>query len=102
MANIEKNKIIQALQTVYDPEFPILDIYNMGLIYNIDINENKIDILMTFTSPMCPMGDMIIDMVKNSILEIYPNAEVNVEVTFEPMWNPSMIKDENIKKMFEE
>ena len=57
---------------------------------------------MTFTSPACPMGDMIVDMVKNAINEVYKDLNVEVEVTFEPQWNPSMIKDENIRKMFEE
>ena len=101
---LNKEEVIQALQTVYDPEFPLLDIYNMWLVYNIDVDpdKNKVHILMTFTSPMCPMWDMIIDMVKNAIHEKYPDADVDVEITFEPQWTPSMIKDEDIKRMFEE
>ena len=104
MKNIDKEKIIKALETVYDPEFPLLDIYNMWLIYNIDIDEKnkKIHILMTFTSPMCPMWDMIVDMVKNAVNEVYPDIETEVEITFEPQRNPSMIKNEEIKRMFEE
>ncbi len=97
-----KDKIVEALKQVYDPEFPVVDIYTLGMIYNIDIDEKnkKIYVLMTLTSPMCPMWDMIIEMVKNAILEQFPEWQVEVELTFDPMWNPSMIKDEDIKKMF--
>lgn len=97
-----KDKIVEALKQVYDPEFPVVDIYTLGMIYNIDIDEKnkKIYVLMTLTSPMCPMWDMIIEMVKNAILEQFPEWQVEVELTFDPMWNPSMIKDEDIRKMF--
>ena len=97
---MKKENIIDVLKTVYDPEIPILDIYNMWLIYDIDVQGNIVKILMTFTSAACPMSGMIIDMVKNSIQEKYPESEVDVEVTFEPTWSPEMIKDEEIKEMF--
>jgi len=92
--------IIDILKTVYDPEVPILDIYNMGLIYDIIIEENLVKIIMTLTSPACPMADMIIEMVKNSITEKYLEVEVEVEVSFDPPWEPKMIKDEDIREMF--
>ena len=99
-----KNKIVEALKQVYDPEFPVVDIRTLGMIYDIDIKENekKVYILMTLTSPMCPMADMILDSVKNAIKEIsdFKDWEVDIELTFDPMWNPDMIKDEDIKKMF--
>lgn len=95
-----KEDIVDILKTIYDPEVPILDIYNMGLVYDISIDTNNVHILMTFTSPQCPMGDMIIDMVKNSITERFSDANVEIEITFEPVWSPSMIKDEDIKQMF--
>ncbi len=99
-----KEKIIGQLKQVYDPEFPIVDIWTLGMIYDIDVNIEKkvIYILMTLTSPMCPMGDMIVDMVKNSILELdeFKDRQVDVELTFDPTWNPDMIKDENIREMF--
>lgn len=95
-----KEDIVDILKTIYDPEVPILDIYNMGLVYDISIDTNNVHILMTFTSPQCPMGDMIIEMVKNSIIERYHNAIVNVEISFDPAWSPDMIKDEDIKQMF--
>jgi len=95
-----KENIIDILKTIYDPEIPILDIWNMGLIYNIEIKDDNINIVMTLTSPACPMADMILEMVKNSIQEKYPESIIKIETTFEPNWTPEMIKDEDIKEMF--
>ena len=95
-----KENIIDILKTVYDPEVPILDIYNMGLVYDINIDGDNVQILMTLTSPACPMTDMIVEMVKNSITEKYPNVKVDINITFEPAWEPKMIKDEDIREMF--
>jgi metal-sulfur cluster biosynthetic enzyme len=98
MLDIEKQ-----LQTVYDPEFPVIDIFTLGLIYDISIDDKNqvIHILMTFTTPACPMGDMIEQMVKNAIQEIYPAWEVTIEITFDPMRTPKMIKDEDLQRMFD-
>lgn len=97
-----ENKIIEKLKTVYDPEFPLVDMYTLGLIYGIDLKEdNKVcDITMTFTTPTCPMADMIMDLVKNAVLDVIPDWEVNIIVSFEPMREPSMIKDQDLQKMF--
>ena len=95
---------IQAqLETVYDPEFPVIDIWTLGLIYDITINDddNLIYILMTFTTPACPMGDMIKTMTTNAITEVYPDREVHLEVVFDPLRNPTMIRDEDLQRMFE-
>ena len=97
-----KDKIIEKLKTVYDPEFPLVDMYTLGLIYDIDLKEeNKVcDITMTFTTPTCPMADMIMELVKNAVLDVISEWEVNIIVSFEPMWNPSMIKEADLQKMF--
>ncbi len=98
-----KNLITNQLKNVYDPEFPFLDLYNMWLIYeiNIDQENSKIYIKMTYTTPECPMWDMIQQLVENAILEVLPNFLVFIEVVFDPPRNTNMIKDENIRKMFE-
>lgn len=95
--------IIKQLETVYDPEFPVIDIYTLGLIYDIQVHSDKhhIHILMTFTTPACPMGEMIEHMVHNAINEIYPAWTTSVEITFDPMRSPKMIKDEDLQRMFE-
>ncbi|MDP2670425.1 MAG: metal-sulfur cluster assembly factor [bacterium] len=98
-----RETIEQQLQTVYDPEFPVIDIRTLGLVYRIDIQEEEkqIAILMTFTTPACPMGEMIEQMVENVLLEVYPDRQVGITITFEPMRDPKMIKDEDLQRMFE-
>ena len=97
-----EEKIIEKLKTVYDPEFPLVDMYTLGLIYDVNLNEgDKIcNITMTFTTPTCPMADMIMELVKNAVLDVIPDWEVNIIVSFEPMRDPSMIKDPDLQKMF--
>lgn len=91
------------LKTIYDPEFPIVDIYTLGLIYNIDVNEEskKINLLITFTTAACPMAETLKEMIINGIAEVLPDYEVILEVTFEPMWTIEKIKDPDLKRMFE-
>lgn len=55
---------------------------------------------MTFTTPTCPMADMMIDMVKNATLEVAPDRQVTVEISFDPIRSPEMIKDDDLKRMF--
>lgn len=95
--------IDQQLQTVYDPEFPVVDIRTLWLIYNVSIDQTNhvINILMTFTTPACPMGEMIEQMVENAILDVYPEYQVAIEITFDPLRSPKMIKDEDLQRMFE-
>ena len=97
-----KEEIIEKLKTVYDPEFPLVDMYTLGLIYGVDLDEEKkiCNITMTFTTPTCPMADMIMDLVKNAVLDVIADWEVNIIISFEPMREPSMIKDTDLQKMF--
>ena len=95
-------EIIEKLKTVYDPEFPLVDMYTLGLIYDIDLKEEDkaCDVTMTFTTPTCPMADMIMELVKNAVLDIIPEWEINIIISFEPMRDPTMIKDPDLQKMF--
>ena len=97
-----EEKVTSKLKTVYDPEFPLVDMYTLGLVYDIDLKvEDKVcDVTMTFTTPTCPMADMITELVKNAVLDVIPEREVNIIISFEPMWDPSMIKDPDLQKMF--
>ena len=85
---VEKEKIIEALKNCIDPEIR-LDIYTLGLIYDIKIKNDKVLIIMTLTSPMCPYGPMLIDDVKLRTGAVEGVKEVNVDLTFEPVWQPS-------------
>lgn len=97
-----KNEIIKCLQTVYDPEFPMIDLYTLGLIYDITINQDdkEIYLLMTYTTPSCPMWEMLQQMCKNAINECFPDYLVEIEITFDPMWKISDIKDQDLQKLF--
>ncbi|NOZ43670.1 MAG: DUF59 domain-containing protein [bacterium] len=98
----KKEAIISSLKQVYDPEFPIVDIYTLGLIYRIDIHEElaQVDLVMTFTTPSCPLADTIKEMVRNAVLNVLPDYVVEIEVSFDPMWNIDMVKDPDVKRMF--
>ena len=87
-------KIVQVLKTIFDPEIPV-DIYELGLIYDVMVNENKeAKILMTLTSPNCPVAETLPKEVENKIeqLEEIDNAEV--EITFDPTWTQDMMSEE--------
>ena len=94
----EKNelhdKIIRAIKTVYDPEIPV-DVYELGLIYDIDIKKNKdVHVLMTLTSPSCPAAESIPSDVKNRIEMIKEINDVDVEVTFDPPYTSDLMSEE--------
>ena len=89
-----KEKIIQAIKKVYDPEIPV-DVFELGLIYDITIlPANDVHILMTLTSPACPSAEEIPDEIKQKVLEIEGIGEVDVELTFIPPYTADMMSEE--------
>jgi len=95
-----REKVIEKLKEIYDPEIPV-DIYNLGLIYGIEINGNDVNILMTLTAPGCPLAQTLSEEVREKLSEIEGIGNVNVEVTWEPQWTPEMITEEGRKKLRE-
>lgn len=95
--------IQEKLKTVYDPEFPMVDIYTLGLIYDVayDPSTQTVEVIMTFTTPFCPMAEMLQEMITNAIQEIIPAAQVHIQVTFDPPRNQTMIKDPDLQRMFQ-
>ena len=89
---IKKTDVIDVLQTCFDPEIPI-DLWNLGLIYNIEIKKDNINILMTLTTPGCTMAGVIVDDIKNKLLALDEINNINVETTFDPIWEPNMMTD---------
>ncbi|MBN2663744.1 MAG: DUF59 domain-containing protein [Bacteroidales bacterium] len=86
--------IIAALKEVYDPEIPV-NVYDLGLIYKIDIdNENNVELTMTLTAPNCPIADQIIEEVKQSIENIPETEKVVINLVFDPPWGMDMMSDE--------
>ncbi len=84
-----RDQIIEVLKKIEDPEL-FLDIWFLGLIYNITIEDSgSVEIEMTFTSPMCPAGPMLVEQVRTGVKSVEGVAEVKVRVVFEPAWQPS-------------
>ncbi len=88
-----KTKIVDALQTVYDPEIPV-SIYELGLIYDIDIDKNNdVNITMTLTTPNCPEAQSIPEKVADTVLLVNGVKDVKVQITWEPPWSQEKMTD---------
>ena len=88
------NDVVLALKQVFDPEIPV-NIYDLGLIYDLHIDkERKVSIRMTFTAPNCPMADMVLEDVRTQVLDVPGVTGVDIDLTFEPPWDKSMLSEE--------
>ena len=88
------DKIITTLDNIYDPEIPV-SIYELGLIYDVKINnKNDVKIIMTLTSPSCPVAESLPEEIKVAVQKIKAVKSVEVVVTFEPPWEKSMMSEE--------
>ena len=89
-----EERIVESLRTVYDPEIPV-NIYDLGLIYDIRVAEpGKVEIKMTLTAPGCPVAGEMPGMVEQAVLGTEGVGECDVELVWEPMWNPDMMSEE--------
>jgi len=92
--NILENTIVEVLKTIYDPEIPV-DIYELGLIYEIKISdEYEVQVLMTLTSPNCPVAESLPQEVEDKIARIEQVKTAQVTITFEPPWEKDMMSEE--------
>lgn len=92
IANL-KEKVIQAIKLVYDPEIPV-DVYDLGLIYEITVYPvNNVYVMMTLTSPNCPSAEYIPTEVKEKIQQIQGINNVEVEITFDPPYSQDMMSE---------
>lgn len=88
------DKIIRVLKTIYDPEIPV-DIYELGLIYDVFVNElNEAKILMTLTSPNCPVAESLPREVEEKVATLETIKSCEVEITFDPTWTQEMMSEE--------
>ena len=88
------DRIIEVLKTIYDPEIPV-DIYELGLVYDVQISEEgNVKIIMTLTTPNCPVAESLPNEVKEKIKDIDEVNDVDLELTFEPAWNKDMMSEE--------
>ena len=93
-SNAIGDKIISVIKTIYDPEIPV-DIYELGLIYDVMVNENfDVKILMTLTTPNCPVAETLPVDVEEKVKTIKETKSVEVEITFDPPWTQDLMSEE--------
>lgn len=91
--SVNKEQIIEVLKTTYDPEIPV-DLWNLGLIYDISIEGTNIDITMSLTTPGCGMAQFMADDIKHKVSGLDGVDKTAVHITFDPPWKPEMMSDE--------
>jgi metal-sulfur cluster biosynthetic enzyme len=89
----DQETIYAALKQIYDPEVGI-NIVDMGLIYSLDIEDNKVDLTMTLTSPGCPAGPQILGQIDSAIKALDNVQDVDIKVVWSPPWSPDMLSEE--------
>tara|TARA_Y100000590_G_C15687395_1_gene1002130 strand:+ start:1826 stop:2128 length:303 start_codon:yes stop_codon:yes gene_type:complete len=88
-----KNKIIEEIKKIYDPEIPV-NIYELGLIYKIEVDDkNKVNVDMTLTSPNCPVAESLPNQVKDSIKNVEGVSDVNLNLVWEPPWDKDKMSE---------
>ncbi len=88
----KKEKIIQEIKKIYDPELPV-NIYELGLIYDIIINKKHVSVKMTLTTPNCPVAESLPKEVKDSIMQLDEVDKVELDLVWEPPWDKSMMSE---------
>jgi metal-sulfur cluster biosynthetic enzyme len=90
---LDQEVIYEALKQIYDPEVGI-NIVDMGLIYSLDIEDGKVGITMTLTSPGCPAGPQILGQVDSALKALEGIEDVDIQVVWSPPWSPDMLSDD--------
>ena len=87
-------EVVKVLKTIYDPEIPV-DIYELGLVYDVQLSdEGEARVLMTLTTPNCPVAESLPNEVQEKVGEIEGIVKASVEITFEPAWTKDMMSEE--------
>ena len=90
---VTEDVIVEALREVYDPELHY-NIYDLGLVYDITIDDGKVGVLMTLTTPACPIGPMVTEQLQETLRLIPGIKDVDIQWTFDPAWTPDMMTEE--------
>jgi len=90
---VTKEQVFEALHECYDPEIPV-NIVDLGLVYGVEVADDKVAVTMTLTAPGCGMGAMIAADAKQKIMAIDGVGDATVDLVWDPPWNPSMIAEE--------
>ena len=95
---VTKESVITVLKDVYDPEIPV-NVVDLGLIYDVQVNEGDVYVQMTLTAPGCGMGPYIAQQAEWAISELEGVEDVNVEMVFDPPWSPDLITEDGKKHL---
>ena len=95
---VTKEQVYEVLQDCYDPEIPV-NIVDLGLVYDVQVDGDKVDVKMTLTTPGCGMGMMIASNAQSLIMDLPGVAEAHVDVVWDPPWDPSRISEEARQKL---
>ena len=87
-----KEKVISEIKKIYDPEIPV-NIYELGLIYDITIKDKDVQVKMTLTTPNCPVAESLPKVVQDSIMGLDEVNNVNLDLVWDPPWNKSMMSE---------
>ena len=87
-----KEKVIAEIKKIYDPEIPV-NIYELGLIYDISVKDKNVSVKMTLTTPNCPVAESLPKEVKDSIMEIKEVSKVDLDLVWDPPWDKSMMSE---------
>ena len=87
-----REKVIAEIRKIYDPEIPV-NIYELGLIYDVKVKEAKVKIIMTLTTPNCPVAESLPQEVKDCAMQVEGIEEVDLDLVFEPPWEKSMMSE---------
>ena len=87
-----KEQIVSEIKKIYDPEIPV-NIYELGLIYDVKVKEDTVKIIMTLTSPNCPVAESLPQDVKDSAMQVDGIEKVDLDLVFEPVWNKEMMSE---------
>ena len=87
-----REQVIAEIKKIYDPEIPV-NIYELGLIYDVKVKDDTVKIIMTLTSPNCPVAESLPKDVKDSAMQIEGVEKVDLDLVFEPVWNKDMMSE---------
>ena len=87
-----KEKIIEEIKKIYDPEIPV-NIYELGLIYNVSVKDKYVSVKMTLTTPNCPVAESLPKEVKDSIMNVDGVEKVDLDLVWDPPWDKSMMSE---------
>ena len=87
-----REQVITEIRKIFDPEIPV-NIYELGLIYDVKVKENVVKIIMTLTSPNCPVAESLPQDVKDSAMQVEGIEKVDLDLVFEPPWNKDMMSE---------